>query len=105
MNTKNDLSNVNVTKLSNNKNKTYFISDLHLDPSRPDLFSLFHKFIEKIRPDAEALYILGDLFEFWIGDDVIDLPWVNRIYLLLNSCDRFLIQALNYFSFKATEIF
>ena len=57
-----------------NKNKTYFISDLHLDPSRPHLFKLFYEFIEKIRPDAEALYILGDLFEFWIGDDIIDLP-------------------------------
>jgi len=65
---------------SNNKNKTYFISDLHLDPSRPHLFKLFHEFIEKIRPDAEALYILGDLFEFWIGDDIIDLP-IGKPYL------------------------
>ena len=62
------------------KNKTYFISDLHLDPSRPHLFKLFHEFIEKIRPDAEALYILGDLFEFWIGDDIIDLP-IGKPYL------------------------
>jgi len=62
------------------KNKTYFISDLHLDPSNPHLFKLFHAFIEKITPDAEALYILGDLFEFWIGDDIIDLP-VGKPYL------------------------
>ncbi|KAG1661896.1 Peptidyl-prolyl cis-trans isomerase cyp18 [Nymphon striatum] len=55
-------------------NKTYFISDLHLDPSQPHLYKLFHEFIEKIRNEAEALYILGDLFEFWIGDDIIDLP-------------------------------
>ncbi len=67
-------------KPSNSKNKTYFISDLHLDPSRPHLFKLFHKFIDKIRPDAEALYILGDLFEFWIGDDIIDLP-IGKPYL------------------------
>jgi UDP-2,3-diacylglucosamine hydrolase len=58
----------------NSKNNTYFISDLHLDPSRPQLFKLFDEFIEKIRHDVEALYILGDLFEFWIGDDIIDLP-------------------------------
>lgn len=58
----------------NNKNKTYFISDLHLDASRPDLFTLFYNFIDSIGDSADALYILGDLFEFWIGDDIIDLP-------------------------------
>ncbi len=63
-----------------NKKKTYFISDLHLDPSRPHLFKLFDDFIEKIRPEVEALYILGDLFEFWIGDDIIDLP-IGKPYL------------------------
>jgi len=57
------------------KKSTYFISDIHLDPSRPHLFKLFHEFIESIRDKAEALYILGDLFEFWIGDDIIDLPF------------------------------
>ncbi|MCL4170891.1 UNVERIFIED_CONTAM: hypothetical protein GTU68_034732, partial [Idotea baltica] len=61
-------------------NKTYFISDLHLDPSRPHLYKLFHEFIDKIKGDAEALYILGDLFEFWIGDDIIDLP-IGKPYL------------------------
>ena len=64
----------------NNKNKTYFISDLHLDPSQPHLFKLFHEFIAKIKNKAEALYILGDLFEFWIGDDIIDLP-IGKPYL------------------------
>ena len=53
---------------------TFFISDLHLDPSRPQLFTLFYDFIDSIRDQADALYILGDLFEFWIGDDIIDLP-------------------------------
>ena len=51
---------------------TYFISDLHLIPSQPQLFSLLHDFLDDIKDDAEALYILGDLFEFWIGDDIID---------------------------------
>ena len=64
------------------KNKTYFISDLHLDPSRPHLYKLFNEFIEKIRNEAEALYILGDLFEFWVGDDIIDLP-IGKPYLII----------------------
>ena len=54
--------------------KTWFISDLHLDPSRPHHFKLFDEFIDKIQRQADALYILGDLFEFWIGDDILDLP-------------------------------
>lgn len=46
-----------------------FISDLHLDPARPDITSQFLTFLEKDARDAEALYILGDLFEAWVGDD------------------------------------
>jgi UDP-2,3-diacylglucosamine hydrolase len=46
-----------------------FISDLHLDRERPDIQALFHSFLEDRASGADALYILGDLFEFWIGDD------------------------------------
>jgi len=60
--------------------KTWFISDLHLHPSRPHLFRLFYDFIDDISDQAEALYILGDLFEFWIGDDIIDHP-IGKPYL------------------------
>lgn len=56
------------------KQNTYFISDLHLHPSHPLLFTLFYDFIDDIQNSADALYILGDLFEFWIGDDIIDKP-------------------------------
>jgi len=48
---------------------TLFISDLHLDPSRPDITRLFGDFLDGQARDAEALYILGDLFEAWVGDD------------------------------------
>ncbi len=48
-----------------------FISDLHLDPSRPALTELFLRFLHEQRDQAEALYILGDLFEAWIGDDAV----------------------------------
>lgn len=48
---------------------TLFISDLHLDPSRPAITELFLDFLRDQARQAQALYILGDLFEAWIGDD------------------------------------
>lgn len=48
---------------------TLFISDLHLDPERPEVTRLFGDFIDGEARDADALYILGDLFEAWVGDD------------------------------------
>ncbi|KIQ95876.1 UDP-2,3-diacylglucosamine diphosphatase [Lysobacter sp. A03] len=48
---------------------TLFISDLHLDAERPQITELFGRFLDAEARDAEALYILGDLFEAWIGDD------------------------------------
>lgn len=48
---------------------TLFISDLHLDPARPDITSQALAFLETETRDADALYILGDLFEAWVGDD------------------------------------
>ncbi len=48
---------------------TLFISDLHLDASRPQIAELFQDFLGGEARDADALYILGDLFESWIGDD------------------------------------
>ncbi len=48
--------------------ETLFISDLHLDPSRPEITELFMAFLQRAR-GADGLYILGDLFEAWIGDD------------------------------------
>ncbi len=49
--------------------RTLFISDLHLDRERPVVEKLFQDFLAKAPQDLDALYILGDLFEFWIGDD------------------------------------
>ena len=48
---------------------TLFISDLHLDPARPYITALFLTFLQDEASRADALYILGDLFEAWIGDD------------------------------------
>lgn len=51
---------------------TLFISDLHLDASRPDITAQFLQFLSIEARSADALYILGDLFESWIGDDAPD---------------------------------
>ncbi len=48
---------------------TLFISDLHLDPSTPHITENFFHFLDQIAPKADALYILGDFFEAYIGDD------------------------------------
>jgi UDP-2,3-diacylglucosamine hydrolase len=48
---------------------TVFISDLHLDPARPDITSQALAFLAQETRGADALYILGDLFEAWVGDD------------------------------------
>lgn len=53
---------------------TWFISDLHLDPARPDSIRLLFAFLKEIEGRADALYILGDFFEYWIGDDFLDTP-------------------------------
>ena len=48
---------------------TYFIADLHLAQNRPDITACFLRFLQDEAPQAQRLYILGDLFEAWIGDD------------------------------------
>ena len=45
------------------------ISDLHLTPSMPLTAQRFFDFCEKEAPKVEAVFILGDLFEYWVGDD------------------------------------
>jgi UDP-2,3-diacylglucosamine hydrolase len=54
-----------------------FVSDLHLAAERPRILGQFHAFIEGPARDAEALYVLGDLFEHWLGDDNAEDP-LNR---------------------------
>lgn len=54
-----------------------FISDLHLSADHPEISSTFSTFLSSTATQAEALYILGDLFEYWAGDDDLDDPF-NR---------------------------
>lgn len=63
---------------------TLFISDLHLDGERPDITVQFLEFLEREARQAAALYILGDLFEAWIGDDDPD-PDKRRVIAALRS--------------------
>lgn len=48
---------------------TLFVSDLHLDSTRPAITELFGQFVRREGKSADALYVLGDLFEAWVGDD------------------------------------
>ncbi len=50
-------------------NQTIFVSDIHLCESRPSITDAFIRFLDETASQSEALYILGDLFEYWIGDD------------------------------------
>jgi UDP-2,3-diacylglucosamine hydrolase len=47
----------------------FFISDLHLSPTRPEITSAFLDFLNTTAKNAETLYILGDFFDAWVGDD------------------------------------
>lgn len=59
-------------------NKTLFIADLHLSADRPDITDCFLRFLDNLTEEVESLYILGDLFEVWIGDDDVN-PFTNLI--------------------------
>lgn len=48
---------------------SWFASDLHLDPATPEIAARFRRFLAGPARDARSLYLLGDLFEAWIGDD------------------------------------
>lgn len=51
---------------------TAFISDLHLTPDRPDIADRFRRFVDSEAHRLRNLFVLGDLFEYWIGDDAAD---------------------------------
>lgn len=72
---------------------TLFISDLHLDECRDDITQAFLRFLNERAPQAQALYILGDLFEVWIGDDGMS-PYQRQI-----------AQALRQLADQGTQIF
>jgi UDP-2,3-diacylglucosamine hydrolase len=56
-----------------------FISDLHLQESHPRTAEAFFRFLAERASHAEALYLLGDIFEYWAGDDDLGTPFHRRI--------------------------
>jgi UDP-2,3-diacylglucosamine hydrolase len=64
-----------------------FISDLHLSTAHPHSTELFLRFAADVAPKAEALYILGDLFEYWAGDDDLGDPFHQRITGVLRGLE------------------
>lgn len=65
-----------------------FISDLHLCDSRPQINKTFVDFINTTARDAQALYILGDFFEYWAGDDAIEIGVHKEIILSLKHLSQ-----------------
>ena len=65
-----------------------FISDLHLTEERPEANERFIGFLEDKARGADALYILGDFFEYWIGDDDIAEPFNAVVAGLLRDLSR-----------------
>ncbi len=59
---------------------TLFIADLHLSGERPHIIRLFRAFLKKEARQADALYILGDLFETWLGDDAVPPDMVDVLH-------------------------
>tara|TARA_B100000579_G_scaffold430416_1_gene443782 strand:+ start:459 stop:1172 length:714 start_codon:yes stop_codon:yes gene_type:complete len=70
-----------------------FISDLHLDRKREDIKKAFFKFLETKASEFDNLYILGDLFEVWIGDDFED-GFTNQV---ISELKKFSLSNKNIF--------
>jgi UDP-2,3-diacylglucosamine hydrolase len=62
-----------------------FISDLHLQESHPRTLDAFFGFLSGHASRAEALYLLGDIFEYWAGDDDLDSPFHQQIIKALRA--------------------
>jgi UDP-2,3-diacylglucosamine hydrolase len=67
--------------------RTIFISDLHLEETRPDIAQRFVQLLKNCDSSVDALYILGDLFEVWIGDDD-NSPFHQEIFNALKSATQ-----------------
>lgn len=67
---------------------TVFLSDVHLDPSRPEVTAQLSAFLQALPETTEQLYIVGDLFEAWIGDDAPGEAGEHMMHALKTVTDR-----------------
>lgn len=67
--------------------RALFVSDLHIDDSRPHVLAAFERLVEAEAPQVDALYILGDLVEAWVGDDD-DGPAADAVRRVLRTAAR-----------------
>jgi UDP-2,3-diacylglucosamine hydrolase len=56
-----------------------FISDLHLAPERPEATAALLRFLQTTAVSADRLFVLGDLFEYWIGDEGLAMPMASQV--------------------------
>lgn len=63
----------------------WFISDLHLTPDMPRTLASFERVLARAAQEARALFILGDFFEFWVGDEETDSPFAAQVAALLRQ--------------------
>ncbi len=73
----------------------YYVADLHLDTKRPDIIRAFGIFLREKAATADELYLLGDIFEAWIGDDAVPdylNPILDQLKALSQSGVRIFFQ-------------
>lgn len=66
----------------------FVISDLHLTPGRPATRVRFEAFARGVPDSGDSVYVLGDLFEYWAGDDDLDDPFNRAVIGTLAGCAR-----------------
>ncbi|MCK5820093.1 MAG: UDP-2,3-diacylglucosamine diphosphatase [Psychromonas sp.] len=67
--------------------KTFFIADLHLKENQTKIINAFYGFLKAEIQNGDTLYILGDLFEVWVGDDE-HTPLMDEVALSLTNCAK-----------------
>jgi len=63
-----------------------FISDLHLTPERPAVTGALQRFLRLVPDTGDSVYVLGDLFEYWAGDDDLEAPAHREVIDALGAC-------------------